>query len=183
MRWLSVVFQAASSRSSRSTAARSKRDRNRPVRTVRPKPSIRCRMPAIRQLTRGHQQPCQGHVGVGVSDARVRPIDDHGPRLRQHDVQRMQVEMQQARTLADGRDGQEVRWRNLVQPPVQRRQRVRRATQRPRCPAQRVDQRPAIDTFHDEAAAVIEQLLDGRHRIPVAQRGTPSCGLRSPESG
>ena len=169
----SWTFHVTMSRSRLVTAARSKRETKPLTSTARPHPSNAALTfdPGICPAL--DQHPRDTDVDQGVTDDGIRPVDDDRSLGADHDVQRVQVHVEQPVAGAtDGCRGEEVGRRDLVQPDVQLGQGPGLPTQCPRGRADRLDHGAALDALHDEVGAVLAHLVDGGDRIAMARAGT-----------
>src|SRR5919201_6851347 len=111
---------------------------------------------------RGRQHELrQRNVRLRGARARIRPVEQHRALPREHDVQRMKIEMHNG--CPDSQKALEPRWRwNLVQPPMQARQSRGLPSQGPRPPEERIEHRPSVDALHHELCAAGAEVFDSR---------------------
>ncbi len=121
----------------------------------------------------GHDQVGHCHVGAARSRAGVRPVDHDRSARRQHDVGRMQIQVQHGVRRPEQPPHVGGR-RDLVQPVMQLRQQPAVPAGQPRPLAEIGQHVPAVQPLHDQVGSV--RVVDGRHRVAV--RGQVPHGAR-----
>ena len=146
----------------------------------------------VAKLRGGQHEPRHRHIGPGGTGSSVGPVEQHRAVRREDDVERMQIEVDDARIAAQkaleppGRG-------DLVQSFVQSRQSRGISTQRPRPPEEHVEHRGPVDALHDQLRAAGADVLDPRrgkaargdvlHDLGLALHGVPETGAAHDEPG
>ena len=134
--------------------------------------------PSERDPATRHQHPGQRDVGGPVAAGGVGPVDHHRPVRGEHDVEGVQIEMQEAVALAKRSRTEPVGARNFVQATVQVREDGRLVADRPRTSTDGRDHRGPDEALDHQLGPVVADLLDRGHRIPVG-----SCVVHRPGLG
>ncbi len=137
---------------------------------------------AARNLAGRHEEPRQRDIDDRVTDSRVRPVDDDGTRRTDDNVERVQIEMHDARAGAKFGRSEEIRGWQLMEPAMEVRERPPLTLDGPRRPRDGVDHRRANDPLHNELGSVLADLIDGGYGVSLCSDVLhgPSLGEHRP---
>ena len=125
--------------------------------------------------------PRHGHVNRWISTAGVGPVDDDRTRRGHEDIERMQVHVQEAISLAARCPVEPRGSRQLVQGHVQIGQLARHSPDPPRSRPECLDHRRTVNLLHHQIETIITHFRDPGRGIAV-DRTNSSCSLHWPST-